>query len=112
MEQKLIKALKCYALVGSVFYIILEMLRIYGITTNVDFIFNTVAAALYMHLIDSVSSGCKGVAGMILEFKPLVWIGKISYGIYLYRNFSSDILKGRLIFKEQNKLMCDSENNK
>jgi peptidoglycan/LPS O-acetylase OafA/YrhL len=38
-------------------------------------------------LVDRASSGFGGVAGKILGWKPLIYIGKISYGIYVYHLF-------------------------
>lgn len=92
-EQKLRRGLQFYAIVGSILYIGLEVLRIGGINTDSDFMNNTLAAALYMQIIDSAASEFKGVAGKMLEFKPLVYIGKISYGVYLYHNFSPHLTK-------------------
>jgi peptidoglycan/LPS O-acetylase OafA/YrhL len=38
-------------------------------------------------LVDRASSGFSGMAGQILGSKPLIYIGKISYGIYIYHLF-------------------------
>jgi peptidoglycan/LPS O-acetylase OafA/YrhL len=38
-------------------------------------------------LIASASAGFPGVAGGIFSFAPFIYIGKISYGVYLYHLF-------------------------
>lgn len=44
-------------------------------------------ALLSVLIIDKAIDGYKGIIGNILEAKPLVLIGKISYGLYLYHMF-------------------------
>lgn len=43
-----------------------------------------VTALLYAWLIDGAARGFDGVGGRLLEARPVVYVGKISYGIYLY----------------------------
>lgn len=93
-EQNLRRGLKFYAIVGGTVYIGLETLRICGVNTALHFMNNTLSAALYMQIIDSASSGFKGFTGKVLELKPLIYLGKISYGMYLYHNFSPHITQG------------------
>ena len=38
-------------------------------------------------LVNKASDGFGGFVGRVLEFKPLLYIGKISYGLYLYHLF-------------------------
>lgn len=38
-------------------------------------------------LVTTASVGAKGLVGKVLEFPPLIFIGRISYGIYLYHFF-------------------------
>lgn len=47
----------------------------------------TVLAIFYVWLISRASEGFSGIYGKILELKPLVFLGKISYGVYLYHVF-------------------------
>jgi peptidoglycan/LPS O-acetylase OafA/YrhL len=44
-------------------------------------------ALVFVWLIKRAASGFIGLAGKILELKPLVYTGKISYGIYVYHPF-------------------------
>jgi peptidoglycan/LPS O-acetylase OafA/YrhL len=44
-------------------------------------------ALLFVWLINRASSGFTGIGAKILELKPLVYTGKISYGIYVYHPF-------------------------
>jgi peptidoglycan/LPS O-acetylase OafA/YrhL len=48
---------------------------------------------LYGWIIWNAAEGFKGIAGRILEMSPLVYIGKISYGIYLYHLFIPEIIR-------------------
>ncbi len=50
-------------------------------------LFDTVTALYFTWLVDRAAQGFGGIAGNILEFKPLVNVGKISYGIYVYHSF-------------------------
>jgi peptidoglycan/LPS O-acetylase OafA/YrhL len=43
-------------------------------------------------LVAGANSGFNGVASMILTYKPIVFLGKISYGIYLYHFFVAWVL--------------------
>ncbi len=45
---------------------------------------NTITSGLLVWLINRAGQGFSGVMGTILELKPLVYLGKISYGIYIY----------------------------
>jgi peptidoglycan/LPS O-acetylase OafA/YrhL len=47
-------------------------------------LYNTVIATIFTWAVLAASSGFKGVPRRILEFPPLVYIGKISYGVYVY----------------------------
>ena len=51
----------------------------------------TILAVFFVWLINGAAQGFRGIFGKILELKPLVFIGKISYGIYVYHNFMNPI---------------------
>jgi len=82
------KGLRLFAITGSVLFLGLEAARLLGLNTGFSVVKATLAAALYLLIINTASSGFKGVAGKMLELRPIVYLGKISYGIYLYHNFS------------------------
>jgi len=44
-------------------------------------------AFIFCAIISKASTGFKGFLGSSLEWKPIVYIGKISYGIYIFHNF-------------------------
>ena len=48
---------------------------------------DTALAAFFMCAIAAASSGIKGPAGRVLSWPPVVYIGRISYGIYVYHPF-------------------------
>jgi peptidoglycan/LPS O-acetylase OafA/YrhL len=47
-------------------------------------LFDLAVALLFCWLINGASRGFQGVVGAVLKSKPLVYTGKISYGIYIY----------------------------
>jgi peptidoglycan/LPS O-acetylase OafA/YrhL len=53
---------------------------------------DTVRALAFVWLIDRVGRGFRGVVGRVLEFKPVVYLGKISYGVYVYHLFMPIVL--------------------
>ncbi|MBK8553827.1 MAG: hypothetical protein IPL53_23360 [Ignavibacteria bacterium] len=46
-----------------------------------------------VYIIYKASSGFRGMTGKILELPFLIYLGKISYGLYLYHNFIPMICK-------------------
>lgn len=51
----------------------------------------TILSIFFVWLISGAAKGFSGVPGRLLELKPLVFMGKISYGIYVYHYFISSI---------------------
>lgn len=50
-------------------------------------------AMIFFWLIDRASGGFGGLIGMVLKAAPLVYLGKISYGLYVYHPFMPDFLR-------------------
>ena len=57
------------------------------VTVNSWFIEPMLWALMFVWVINRASLGFTGVGAKILEFKPLAYTGKISYGIYVYHPF-------------------------
>jgi len=57
------------------------------VTVNSWFIEPVLWALMFVWVINRASLGFSGVGAKILEFKPLAYTGKISYGIYVYHPF-------------------------
>jgi peptidoglycan/LPS O-acetylase OafA/YrhL len=53
---------------------------------------DTMAALVFFGLVDFVARGSRGNLGRLLEARPIVYVGTISYGVYLYHNFISSLL--------------------
>jgi peptidoglycan/LPS O-acetylase OafA/YrhL len=49
-------------------------------------------AALFVAIVSRASDGLGGRVGAMLSWQPLVYLGTISYGIYVYHNFVADLL--------------------
>src|SRR5262249_50299529 len=48
---------------------------------------------VFVWLVARATDGFSGPIGKWLEFRPLLYIGKISYGIYLYHRFMPDLVR-------------------
>jgi peptidoglycan/LPS O-acetylase OafA/YrhL len=53
---------------------------------------DTPMAMVFVWLVDRAAIGFTGPAGMLLEFGPLVYLGRISYGVYVFHNFMPNSL--------------------
>lgn len=79
--------------IGMILYTICLVLYHYRIKPAVFFIAGDFAASLiFAWLVSAAGLGFKGLAGKVLELKPLNYLGKITYGIYVYHNFAPLIL--------------------
>jgi peptidoglycan/LPS O-acetylase OafA/YrhL len=56
-------------------------------------LFDLGAALLAGWLVLRASTGFRGPIGTLLEIKPLIYLGTISYGIYVYHNFIPYLIK-------------------
>jgi peptidoglycan/LPS O-acetylase OafA/YrhL len=50
------------------------------------------AGAVFAALIARTARGFTGMGKAVLEFKPLLYLGRISYGLYIYHNFMQRLL--------------------
>jgi peptidoglycan/LPS O-acetylase OafA/YrhL len=50
-------------------------------------LFNLALALIFAGLIRSVAQGFGGMAGKLLELRPILYLGTISYGVYVYHQF-------------------------
>ncbi|MEJ2601142.1 MAG: acyltransferase [Anaerolineales bacterium] len=65
--------------------LLLDLLAYYKLKFRLLITFEDIAYALiFCWLIGKASLSFKGIPGKILEFKPLIYLGKISYGVYIY----------------------------
>lgn len=78
---------------GVVLYTLSLVLYHYDIAPVVFFVIGDLAAALiFAWLVNAAGLGFKGWTGKLLEFSPFIYLGKISYGIYVYHYFMPLIL--------------------
>jgi len=56
--------------------------------TQVGFLLRTVLSLVYACLVNACVNRIRGFPGRILEFPPLVYLGTISYGLYVLHNFA------------------------
>ncbi len=73
---------------GVFLYLLTLALYHYHIKPSVFFSFNDFALSMiFVWLISVTAAGVKGLFGRVLEFAPFQYLGKISYGIYVYHYF-------------------------
>lgn len=78
---------------GLLLYIATIVLYHYRIKPSVFFTLADLATAMiFAWLVSSSGMGFSGVTGRLLLFPPLIYLGRISYGIYLYHYFMPLIL--------------------
>lgn len=53
---------------------------------------DSINALFFFWIIERAARGFSGILGTVLEFKPLVYLGKISYGIYIYHSFVAAVI--------------------
>jgi peptidoglycan/LPS O-acetylase OafA/YrhL len=51
----------------------------------------TILSIFFVWLVSSSAKGYGGILGKFLELKPLIYIGKISYGLYIYHYFMNPL---------------------
>ncbi|MBI4874048.1 MAG: acyltransferase [Acidobacteria bacterium] len=56
-------------------------------------LYDTVLALFFGWLVSRSARGFSGLPGRILQFGPVSYIGKISYGIYVYHPLVTDALR-------------------
>ncbi len=56
------------------------------------FVMGSVLALFFFGLVDGAVRGYPGILGKFLEFAPLAYAGKISYGVYIIHHFVPEIL--------------------
>lgn len=85
--------LRKFLTTGIFLWLILNILKhIYGDILIVSVLHHTALGLIFTWVIAQVSRGLKGIIGNIFEFEPLVYIGKISYGIYLIHPFMTYVI--------------------
>ena len=56
----------------------------------------TLVSLLFMSLVATAGAGVRGVAGRLLQARPLLYLGKISYGVYVYHLFLPAVARSLL----------------
>lgn len=82
-----------FIFIGKNFHIILSavilMILVNFFTENIfaKLFYNFNISVLSLFLISRAAAGFKGITGKILDNRVLIYLGKISYGLYLFHNF-------------------------
>ncbi len=93
MARRSYRFFKRYALaIGVTTFVLLTVLMQMRIMALYEIFFDTSTALCFSSLVSAASRGFRGRSGMLLEWKPLVYCGKIAYGIYVYHLFMPGLL--------------------
>ena len=68
---------------------VIELGRLQGDTALYLSLYDSSAALIFVYLVARASRGFSGPVGKALEWEPVVYLGKISYGVYLLHLFVS-----------------------
>ena len=80
-------------LMGLPLFFILQFLKQTDYYSILSSVFgNTALGLIFTWLIARTSQGFRGLLGQVLEFPSIVYIGKISYGIYVIHTFTPTLL--------------------
>lgn len=70
-------------------YLALLVMLHYHVSPTAYFVLSDLVVALiFCWLVQTAGQGFRGVVGACLEARPLVFLGKISYGLYVYHAFA------------------------
>lgn len=87
-KERLRNILRYVLGIGVVTSVFLNVLFYSGIEPRLLVIFlDTSVGLAFTWLVYSASCGFRGIMGRLLELRPLVYCGKITYGIYVYHLF-------------------------
>jgi peptidoglycan/LPS O-acetylase OafA/YrhL len=79
------------ALFGAALVFALADLKIF-LPANIV-LFETCTGLFFCWVVSGASMGFRGPVGALLESRPMVYCGKISYGIYMYQPFAGSLVK-------------------
>jgi peptidoglycan/LPS O-acetylase OafA/YrhL len=72
----------------------LEAARLYDVAVQPEIVLGRVARGLFFGwVVMGAADGFGGLAGRILELRPLAAIGRVSYAIYLFHNFANELAR-------------------
>jgi peptidoglycan/LPS O-acetylase OafA/YrhL len=75
------------------------MCRWFGLIPFLSAVFLDLAATLtFIWLVAAAATRIRGPVGRILEIQSLLYLGRISYGLYLYHAFAPNALKAALLY--------------
>ncbi len=81
--------IKLAGIAGLAVFLVLRMLpgTLLALNPFVDVLQEFAVISLFVSITMGAALGYKGIAGRFLSAKPMVYIGQISYGLYLLHNF-------------------------
>jgi len=93
-----LKKLRFYSIIAIILFFLTWMLRVKGYHNLFsDISFYSLEMIFLGYFIFRASEGFTGIAGKVLGFGPIVYIGKISYGLYVFHLIIGPIIKFKLL---------------
>ena len=84
-------------IIGIPLLALLVVLRLAQRANGMQVVFGDLVMALaFVAVISKAASGYGGRTGALLQSRPLVYVGRISYGVYLYHDFAPRMLAAAL----------------
>lgn len=90
-REKLPAFLKVCLFLGGPMFVVSLFSTNLGLVNVLEILTRTFEGLLICWFVNRTADGFGGVLGYLFELKPLLYLGKISYGLYLYHNFVPDI---------------------
>ena len=98
----MVRALRTRALpIGLGCALVLHVLLLTGQASTLHVVFfDLMVAIVFVWLVAAASRSFTGMPGRLLQLPALVYLGKISYGIYVYHLFMPDVLRALLAYAD------------
>lgn len=92
-ESQTGRLLKFCCIFGSSLFIVSSAAMTFKICAWLGIFMRTGEGIFLFWFVNKASEGFSGVVGRFLEWGPVLFIGKISYGLYVYHNFVPSLTK-------------------
>ena len=83
--------------IATVMTVFLYLTEVFKILNGLNLIFfDLFLAVVFACLVQTARRGFRGIGGRVLEWKPVTYVGKISYGVYVFHPFMPTLIAASL----------------